>query len=562
MKPQAQEAHIGIFWDYEDCPVPTNLSGYDIVKQIRNLAHEFGSIKLFKAYNRFSEQTVNSFRTVVPRSELQSSGVSITDCSHSRYKNVANQTIIVDILAFAIDNPFNPQAANTTIMLISGDRDFAYALSILQLRKYNVVVVARSTIHASLRAQTSALFDWDEKILTLPNNQWAGNSYKNLDSNPSHSYSAVADTTAFSPGPNARPSEHPLPYHVLPPGSPTKIHNNRYSQVRSAAVNSRSLPGYNIPHVANYTQTQTSHLSSEPLARPNFDRIPIVIDRSDRSDHYDDERTSSPSTQPLSPGSTKAFDRPKQHTADSVAGPSENGPTVFLPTSSLHSSPPRPRSAEPYISAPTRFALSVTPQQPSSFDYPQLPMQTNAQTFPIPSSPIVDNRGPSTTGIVENGHVYHEGSSHHIQAGEPESSRDPVSSIEPGLPLPIPNTATSSVPPALPFHPNMREPSRTPAPHPADIPPHFLLLVQHLENLRLQGILYPLRSVVSLALYQMDSLIYKRVECRKFKDFVHKAEEKGLIRLGGANGKAWIVLHPDLHGRIEVPEQVAFYKRP
>ncbi|KAJ3842549.1 limkain-b1-type NYN domain-containing protein, partial [Lentinula raphanica] len=161
MKPQ--EAHIAIFWDYENCSVPSNLSGYDVVKQIRSLAHEFGSIKLLKAYTQLSEQTMNSSRSFALRSELQSSGVSITDCPHNKFKNVADQMIIVDMLAFAMDNPSGP--ATVTIMLISGDRDFAYALSTLQLRKYNIIVVAPSTIHASLRAQTSTFFDWDEKIL-------------------------------------------------------------------------------------------------------------------------------------------------------------------------------------------------------------------------------------------------------------------------------------------------------------------------------------------------------------------------------------------------------------
>ncbi|KAJ3991778.1 limkain-b1-type NYN domain-containing protein, partial [Lentinula boryana] len=156
MKPQ--DAHTAIFWDYENCSVPSDLSGYDIVKQIRSLAHEFGSIKLLKAYTELSEQAIQSSRFLILRSELQSSGVSITDCPHDNYKNVADQMIIVDMLAFAMDNLSSP--ASTTIMLISGDRDFAYALSTLRLRRYNVVVVAPSNIHASLRAQSSSFFNW------------------------------------------------------------------------------------------------------------------------------------------------------------------------------------------------------------------------------------------------------------------------------------------------------------------------------------------------------------------------------------------------------------------
>ena len=68
--------------------------------------------------------------------------------------------ITVDMLAYAIDNP-----APSTIVLISGDRDFAYALSILRLRRYQVVLVTLPTAHPSLTSQASICFDWLNDIL-------------------------------------------------------------------------------------------------------------------------------------------------------------------------------------------------------------------------------------------------------------------------------------------------------------------------------------------------------------------------------------------------------------
>ena len=67
----------------------------------------------------------------------------------------------VDIMAFIKDN--SPPA---TIILISGDRDFAYLLSTIRWRKYNVVLISNPLMtHESLTAQASVLYDWQSDIL-------------------------------------------------------------------------------------------------------------------------------------------------------------------------------------------------------------------------------------------------------------------------------------------------------------------------------------------------------------------------------------------------------------
>ena len=102
---------------------------------IRSLAQTFGSVKLFKTYLEVTEQ--------VPVSRaLQSSGVSLTDCPHNGRKDVS---------------------APSTIVLISGNRDFA--LSILRLRLYRVVLITLSNAYPSLKAQASLCFDWVFDVL-------------------------------------------------------------------------------------------------------------------------------------------------------------------------------------------------------------------------------------------------------------------------------------------------------------------------------------------------------------------------------------------------------------
>lgn len=64
-------------------------------------------------------------------------------------------------MAFIKDNP--PPA---TIILISGDRDFAYLLSTVRWRKYKVVLISNSFMtHDSLTAQASVVYDWQSDIL-------------------------------------------------------------------------------------------------------------------------------------------------------------------------------------------------------------------------------------------------------------------------------------------------------------------------------------------------------------------------------------------------------------
>ena len=80
---------------------------------------------------------------------------------HAGYHAAVLTSRSVDIMAFIKDNP-----SPATIILISGDRDFAYLLSTIRWRKYNVVLICNSFMtHESLTAQASVLYDWQSDIL-------------------------------------------------------------------------------------------------------------------------------------------------------------------------------------------------------------------------------------------------------------------------------------------------------------------------------------------------------------------------------------------------------------
>jgi hypothetical protein len=70
---------------------------------------------------------------------------------------------LVDMLTYAIDTP-----APATIILISGDRDFVYAVSVLRFRRYHVVVIAPGAAHAGLKLRASDVLDWDHDVLGKP----------------------------------------------------------------------------------------------------------------------------------------------------------------------------------------------------------------------------------------------------------------------------------------------------------------------------------------------------------------------------------------------------------
>ncbi|KAJ8583648.1 hypothetical protein M405DRAFT_884728, partial [Rhizopogon salebrosus TDB-379] len=152
--------NVAIFWDYENCPPPLSSQAYAIVNGIRRIAHIFGSVTTFKAYLDLSEQP--SRNSVVFRSDLQSSGVSVIDCPHNGRKDVVDKMILVDMLAFAIDH-----GSPATIVLIAGDRDYAYAMSTLRLRQYAVVLIVPSSSNTSqnLKSQASVVVDWNYAIL-------------------------------------------------------------------------------------------------------------------------------------------------------------------------------------------------------------------------------------------------------------------------------------------------------------------------------------------------------------------------------------------------------------
>ncbi|XVF67564.1 hypothetical protein PTKIN_Ptkin10aG0131300 [Pterospermum kingtungense] len=89
------------------------------------------------------------------REGCQRTGVKLVDVPNGR-KDAADKAILVDMFLFALDNP-----PPSSIMLISGDVDFAPALHILGQRGYTVILVKPSGVGVSSALSNAGKFVWD-----------------------------------------------------------------------------------------------------------------------------------------------------------------------------------------------------------------------------------------------------------------------------------------------------------------------------------------------------------------------------------------------------------------
>lgn len=183
---------LAIFWDVDNCAPPTGSSGRSVALAVRTAMQnlEIGPIVSFKAYLELSSETqAPNAAQVQLRSELQGCGVSLIDTPKSGRKDVADKMMITDLLAYAIDQP-----APATVVLISGDRDFAYPLGVLRNRGYNVVLVTPPIGAVPiLEASANIVMSWRQDVLGVQTNK-DGKPYINYTNNGPHTPSKQANS--------------------------------------------------------------------------------------------------------------------------------------------------------------------------------------------------------------------------------------------------------------------------------------------------------------------------------------------------------------------------------
>jgi len=260
---------VAVFWDYENCALPSNASGHAVVNKIRQLAHRHGSVKVFKAYMELPEQP--SQKNIALRSELQSCGVTMIDCPHNGRKDAADKMMIVDMMAYAIDTP-----APATIILISGDRDFVYAVSILCLRQYSLVVLAPAVAHSSLKAQATAVYAWPGDV--LPEVKAAINRRVSMSS------ANLSETQRSSTEVIVRPASQAAPASAAPASPPPSPAVLRRGQMKENGISSTTPPW--IPSGSLFTHSNPSEASGD-IGTPSSDKTAVESGSEAADDLFD-----------------------------------------------------------------------------------------------------------------------------------------------------------------------------------------------------------------------------------------------------------------------------------
>ncbi|KAI0646821.1 NYN domain-containing protein [Trametes meyenii] len=595
------DEHVAIFWDYENCTPPCSVPGYDVVNNIRQVAHEYGSVKLFKAYLELSEQS--SSKSIGLRSELQSCGVSLTDCPHNGRKDVADKMMIVDMLTYAIDNP-----APATIVLISGDRDFVYAVSVLRLRRYRVVVVAPNTAHGSLRSQASTVLDWEAEIMRrtglrplAPEAVYPA-PYEDIQ----HRSPRRPPLTLGGSLPQTTPKSHRRPSfkattsaEVGIDGSnlPASIHaQGRHMGTASAVM----YDGSNRGERPSTTQRSVYYRGAgRPQAIPTLggDRedeeiaifrppIPDLVDMiEDLQEHM--SRDSRPVSRLETPGIANAYPFRAESTENANAARSasqhrtataprrlpEAERTVSPAGEEDAASPSASNAMIPKLYPGAALSSSVhasLPECPATIE-PISRVPSDLSTFSVPSSPFEGSDGSSvpppgafvgtsspapapksdTPGAIPNGPALPTVFDFAVKSQvEPtalptQAAIDPYTEkvglvVEAAAPVTVEvTTVVASEAPAVQTS------------SPPTISEKFKHLVAVLQALEEEGTYIPLRTTVAVRLLQVSKKIYEQAGTASFKEYSSAAEKAGVVILGGSLGHTWIQLSPEYRSVLD-----------
>eukprot|EP01133_Synstelium_polycarpum_P017471 gene17471-20846_t len=142
------ELAVNVFWDLENCAVPSYMKGIHVVNAIRSFALQRGVLKNISAF-----ANLKLIKDEL-RSNLQECGVLLHDVSRNK-SNASDIAILVEILKLVIDN--KPPHC---IVLISGDRDFSNVLNTLTFRRYQVFLIHSTHASDVLKYSATAAYEW------------------------------------------------------------------------------------------------------------------------------------------------------------------------------------------------------------------------------------------------------------------------------------------------------------------------------------------------------------------------------------------------------------------
>ncbi|KAG6831479.1 hypothetical protein H0H87_005046 [Tephrocybe sp. NHM501043] len=393
--------------------------------------------------------------------------------------------MLVDMLAYAIDKP-----PPSTIILISGDRDFAYAVSTLRLRRYRVVIISLAGVHTSLKTQASAFLDWTNDVLgaEIVDDAWSPRSV------PGHLQEDYRRTSHFQRE-NSSSTKNLTPF----------LRHGRRTNSEDADIDIMN-------HIRHNGNDAHNALDSGMRSRMNSETVKEII-------------SYQPPNQPPSHDSEEEFS--------------------LSPTTR---SPSRTESAPAALYMNDLSSTPTVVHKPFRIDDGTI-NESGGVTTPLPDFEAQEFAfGSIKPPTASENQVVIIGQNHQNIASLAAPSNTVLTSQSHSSPVPPKIQLQPAVPASLASNGNVTSRLSTPPVQqnpPKVVPPIFALLVQRLEFHRSRGFSRPFRSNIAVELATTDNTLYKRAGSERFGQYVALAEKAGIIELGGKEGGAWIALRSE-----------------
>ena len=464
-------------------------------------------------------------------------------------------------MAYAIDNP-----VGSTIVLITGDRDFAYALSTLRLRRYQVVLIAGSNARPSLTMQADIRCDWVDDIVRLsdtPSPQPPQKSrHSTLQFQGERSETSLTHSCPCIPVMNSldagRTGEIAVdtaqfrnrirrllaPSQLQAPQSTQQEYRQERGVLPTNTNVTAPLSPPTIRHRSLSSAAAAIYQDNPPLVNPPVPRSQILL-----SDSYLSKTANDAESKPSLPSNdyrmTTQLMQPISAT-ESFKDIRQNAET----------DPPKPTTTArigPSLSEITTPAANIPPLESNVL------MDIDSKLNFLQASSVMPHVSP-----VEN--KYEGKTDVPVPVPQPPVSMLPnkeqptkVTSAPSGIISPQPiNLAT----PTIPVHrkddeaKKLREPAAntrsTGSAAPPVTPPIFAPLVEILQSHISKGTIRPLRGTVAL---QISKETYHRAGVSRFGQYMAAAHAAGIIELGGRSGYDWVGLQPKWFNAVVSPPQ-------
>lgn len=153
-----------VFWDFENCPVPRGMRGYQVVRKLKDYIVvgrklQLANIIAIGNTSQLSENCKEELESIVYL--ITDSGVAIQHISSGK-PAAADVGILGEIMKFIYFH-----RPPHSIFLISGDRDFSKILNFLESVHYHVVLVHSPTISDVLRYSVNDCIAWRDLLYSV-----------------------------------------------------------------------------------------------------------------------------------------------------------------------------------------------------------------------------------------------------------------------------------------------------------------------------------------------------------------------------------------------------------